>query len=120
MAFHHEGLSFVRILQRCPHYMDHVWDEVQDDPSKLLLLEHEDGIPLDPSLKRLFPNSTEHDPTNLSRARDVAGNDDVMPIGLIYRNNDAQRYDKVSAQGIGTPPEMRMKAVQAEIDRFLI
>ncbi len=43
-----------------------------------------------------------------------------MPIGLIYRNNDAQRYDKVSAQGIGTPPETRMKAVQAEIDRFLI
>ncbi|MCA9596369.1 MAG: hypothetical protein KC776_23805 [Myxococcales bacterium] len=120
MAYHHEGLSFVRILQRCPHYMDHVWDEVQDDPSKLLLLEHENGIPLDPSLKRLFPNSTTHDPSNLSAARDFASDDNAIPIGLLYRNDAAQRYDLMSAQGIGTPPEMRMKAVQAEIDRFQI
>ncbi len=119
-AYHHEGLSFVRILQRCPHYMDHVWDEVQDDPSKLLLLEHENGIPIDPSLKRLFPNSTSHDPSDLSKARDIAGREDVMPIGLLYRDEDGERYDQVSALGVGTPPDVRVKSVQAAIDRFMV
>ena len=48
-----------------------------------MLLEHENGIPLDPSLKRLFPNSTTHDPSNLSAARDFASDDNAIPIGLL-------------------------------------
>ena len=100
--------------------MDHVWDAVQDDPSKLLLLEHDNGIPFDPSLKRMFPNSTSHDPSDLSKARDIAGREDVMPIGLLYRDEEGERYDQVSALGVGTPPDVRVKSVQAAIDRFMV
>jgi 2-oxoglutarate ferredoxin oxidoreductase subunit beta len=119
-AYHHEGLSFVRILQRCPHYMDHVWDEVQQDPSKLLLLTHDEGIPLDASLSRIFSNKREHDPSDLKAARDVAAEDRPIPIGLLYRNEDGQRYDHVTRKGIELGPEKRLAAVQREIDRFLV
>jgi 2-oxoglutarate/2-oxoacid ferredoxin oxidoreductase subunit beta len=119
-AYHHPGLSFVRILQRCPHYMDHVWDEVREDPQKLLLLKHDKGIPVDPSLSRLFPNQLQHDPSDLKQARDVAQESIPIPIGLLYRNENAQRYDEVSARGIGTSAAQRLSAVQREIDRFLV
>ena len=119
-AYHHEGLSFVRILQRCPHYMDHVWDEVQQDPSKLRLLTHEQGIPLDPALGRLFPNQMQHDPSDLKAARDIAGEAFPIPVGLLYRNENGERYDRETAKGIGTTPEQRMRAVQKEIDRFMV
>lgn len=119
-AYEHEGLSFVRILQRCPHYMDHVWDDVQQDPSKLLLLTHENGIPVDQSLTRAFPNRVEHDPSDLKAARDYAASDMPIPIGLLYRNENAERYDKIAQQGIGTSVEKKLGAVQHEIDRFLV
>ena len=119
-AYEHEGLSFVRILQRCPHYMDHQWDDVQQDPTKLLLLTHPDGIPADASLNRMFPNRVEHDPSDLKAARDIAGSEMPIPIGLLYRNENAERYDKESARGIGTGVEKKLAAVQSEIDRFLV
>ena len=119
-AYKHEGLSFVRILQRCPHYMDHVWDDVRKNPEKLMLLKHPDGVPVDSSLNRVFPNQVEHDPSDLTAAREVAGRDDVMPVGLLYRNENLERYDLIAAQGLGTTREQRMAAVQAAVDRFLV
>jgi 2-oxoglutarate ferredoxin oxidoreductase subunit beta len=119
-AYRHEGLSFVRILQRCPHYMDHIWDEVQQDPSKIRVLEHADGVPVDASLKRMFPNVVSHDPSDLSAARDIAQEEIPIPIGLLYRNENAVRYDKISAKGVDLPVDKRMEAVQREIDRFMV
>ncbi|MBX3127960.1 MAG: hypothetical protein KF718_14655 [Polyangiaceae bacterium] len=119
-AYHHEGLSFVRILQRCPHYMDHLWDEVQADPNKILLLEHENGVTAEPSLKRLFPNHRVHDPADLESARNIAACDMPIPIGILYQNESAARYDKLCAVGLNQGVEERLAAVQREIDRFMV
>ena len=50
-AHRHRGFSFVRILQRCPHFMAEEFTALQDDPSRMTLLKHENGISLDPEIK---------------------------------------------------------------------
>jgi len=119
-AHAHDGLAFVRVLQRCPHYMADMWKGVQQDPSRVLLLDHEDGIHMDPVAERLYVNRLEHDPHDLDAARAVAQRQDVVPIGLLYHNPSAGRYDLMSAQGIDLSASERIAAVQRQIDEFLI
>jgi 2-oxoglutarate/2-oxoacid ferredoxin oxidoreductase subunit beta len=120
-AKEHQGLAFVRILQRCPHYTAHVFAEAQQDTSRLLLLEHPDGISIPESVAKIFKNRTEHDPTDLGAARRVAdASEQVMPIGLVYHNPDAVRYDQVTAHGLGTSPSRKIEALNKALDRFLI
>jgi len=119
-AHKHPGLSFIRILQRCPHYMGGFHDELQSDRSKLTLLTHEDGIPLDSRVADLFPTQLEHDPSNLGAAFAVASDDTKVPIGLLYRNENAQRYDQMTIAGLGTSAKDKVKGAQAALDRFRI
>jgi len=120
MAHHHPGLAFIRILQRCPHYMDHHWDALQQDPNNMLLLEHEDGVPLDDALRRVYKNRIEHDPSDLDAARQVAGRTDAWPLGLLYRNPGSERYDEIAAEGLDMTPEQKVEAMERELDRFQI
>jgi 2-oxoglutarate ferredoxin oxidoreductase subunit beta len=119
-AYRHEGLSFVRILQRCPTYTPHLYDEVQNDPSRVLMLTHENGIPADDALKRLFKNRLEHDPLDMSRARDLAERQDVVPIGLFFRDPSRPRYEEFSTRGMDMTADEKLAALNREIDRFLV
>jgi 2-oxoglutarate ferredoxin oxidoreductase subunit beta len=119
-AYHHKGLSFVRVLQRCPHFTSHVFAGVQKDLSQVMLLTHEDGIPLDATIARLFPNRTVHNPRDLQEARTIADREDVYPIGLFYRNENAARYDLATAQGIGKTQYEKLSAVNQALDRFAV
>lgn len=119
-AHEHQGTSFVRILQRCPHFTSHVFAEVQDDSRRVLMMTHAEGISIDPIVMRLFPNRVEHDPQDLAEARSLAGRTDVYPIGLFYRNPNAFRYDQLSARGIGRSPAEKLTAVNQALDRFLV
>jgi 2-oxoglutarate ferredoxin oxidoreductase subunit beta len=119
-AHAHPGFSFVRILQRCPHFQAGLFEPLQQDPSKLLLLTHPDGVEADPALDRIFPNRREHDPSDLHAAREVAGGDEGTPIGLLYRNPEADRYDSFTAEGIAVTPEEKLEAVRAELARYRI
>jgi len=119
-AHRHDGLAFVRVLQRCPHYMEGAWDGVQQDPSRVLLLTHERGIPVEDALLRMFPRRLAHDPADLKSAREHATLDDVVPIGLFYRDERAMRYDDLSKVGLGLPAKDKMQALRAELNRFSI
>jgi 2-oxoglutarate ferredoxin oxidoreductase subunit beta len=119
-AHRHEGLSFVRVLQRCPHYMEGAWDSVQQDPSKMLMMTHPDGIPVDDALLGLFKNNVEHDPSDVNAGREYASPEDVVSIGLVYRDRNAVCYDDFSTQGLGMSATDRVNAVQRELDRFVI
>jgi 2-oxoglutarate ferredoxin oxidoreductase subunit beta len=119
-AHRHRGLSFVRVLQRCPHYMEGAWDGVQQDPSRVLLLTHERGIPVDPALLRMFPNRLEHDPSDLHTGREHASREDVVPIGLFYRNESAGRYDDLSQVGLHLASQAKLEAIHEELGRFAI
>ena len=50
-AHRHPGLSFIRVVQRCPHYPTEFIDAAQKDPSRVLLLTHPDGIEVDDALE---------------------------------------------------------------------
>jgi 2-oxoglutarate ferredoxin oxidoreductase subunit beta len=119
-AHRHPGLAFVRILQRCPHFKSGLFDSLMSDPSKLLLMRHPDGIAVDDAVAKLFVNQREHDPADIAEARDLAGGRDGTPIGLFYRNDAADRYDRFTAQGIATTRDAKLAAVEAQLDRYQI
>ena len=117
-AYEHRGTSFVRILQRCPHFTAHVFAEVQQDMNQVLLLNDEKGIPLEPSLQRLFPNRAAHNPFDLAAARAIASREDVYPVGLLYRDENAARYDAQTSRGIGTSQADKLAATEKWLSRF--
>ncbi len=119
-AHAHRGLGFVHIAQRCPHYTPHVFAEFQQDPGKLLLLTHADGVQLDPQVEKMFPNKLEHDPSDLDAARKIAAREDVIPIGVLYRNDALPCYDEYMAEGLGMTAEEKLRAIEREFDRFAI
>jgi len=71
-AFRHRGLSFVRILQRCPEFVGNMFEPWVHDPQKMLMLSHPDGIRLSPALQKIYRNEQAHDPihrTSTARER---------------------------------------------------
>lgn len=119
-AHAHPGASFVRILQRCPHFTDHVFAPAREDLHNVMLMTHEDGIPLDPTVAKLFPNRVEHNPADRNSARALADRTDCYPIGLFYRNPECPRYDEVTAYGIDMPQAEKAAAIDKMLDRFLV
>lgn len=119
-AHAHDGLAFVRILQRCPHYTPEIWTAYQENPDLVMLLKDPEGIPVDEGVGRLFKNQVEHSPRDLAAARDIAAQTDALPIGLLYRNPDAERYDLQMHKGLSMSTEDKLVAVQDQIDRFRI
>jgi 2-oxoglutarate ferredoxin oxidoreductase subunit beta len=119
-AHRHPGLAFVRILQRCPHYPNPSFQELQNDPTGLLLLTHPDGIQLDESVRKVFGNQREHDPVDLDSARHLADGSEGVPIGLFYRNPTADRYDIISAEGLATARSEKIAALDSVLDQYSI
>jgi 2-oxoglutarate ferredoxin oxidoreductase subunit beta len=119
-AHHHPGLAFVRIVQRCPHFKDGLFEPLQSDPSKLRLLTHPDGIQVDEAIQRVLKNQYEHDPSDMNEARELAAREDAVPIGLLYRNTQADRYDEYMAEGLATSRAEKLAALDAQLDRYQI
>jgi 2-oxoglutarate ferredoxin oxidoreductase subunit beta len=119
-AYRHRGTGFVRIIQRCPVYAQKVSKELQGDPSRFLLLEHEQGIAVDASAQRQFPHRLAHDPTDLGRAFQLAADTSRIPVGLIYRNPDAPCYEDLSSQGAKMTSKERLERFEAILDRITI
>jgi 2-oxoglutarate ferredoxin oxidoreductase subunit beta len=119
-AHRHEGLSFVRVLQRCPHYMPEAFLEHTQNPGGVLLLTHADGIVLGEQVAKTFSNQVEHDPAGLRAAFSFAAREDVLPIGLLYRDTAAINYEEFTKPGLSITDPEKLQAAQAELDRFLI
>jgi 2-oxoglutarate ferredoxin oxidoreductase subunit beta len=119
-AHHHPGLAFVRVVQRCPHYPSEFVEQLQADPSLLLLLTDPAGIELDDAAKRVFKNQQAHDPADIGGARDLADRRDVLPVGLFYRNESADRYDLISIEGLATPRADKLAAIHSELGSYAI
>ena len=50
----------------------------------------------------------------------VANQTDVLPIGLLYQNEDMPIYNDYSSVGIHATPEDKMNALNYQLDRFAI
>jgi len=119
-AYHHRGLSFVHILQRCPQYTEDLFEEARNDPDKILLLEHPSGVPVDEAVGRMYKNRLQHDPSDIGEARRLSRPGEKIPIGLFYRNPDAPCYDEFTRQGLEMSSEAKLENLEGELERFAI
>jgi 2-oxoglutarate ferredoxin oxidoreductase subunit beta len=119
-AFFHKGLSFVRIVQRCPEWLPKLFDPWLHDPQKILLLHHDNGLQVSPSLAKVYKNQERHDPSNLSRAREIAGSNDPIPVGILYRNPAVPCYEDLRASTVLRTPELVKGGLEKEFDKYTI
>src|SRR3990172_2584844 len=119
-AYGHKGFSFVRIIQRCPEFLPKMLEPWLQDPSKTLLLTHENGLRLSPDLARIYKNQREHDPLDIDRAREIASSDDVIPVGILYRNPDIPCYEELRGAGQPRSAERIRAGLEAEFDAFTV
>ena len=119
-AYHHKGLSFVRILQRCPEFMPGMFDPWVRDPSRTLLLHHEKALTLSPAIAATYRNQREHDPSDINAAREISSVDDPIPVGILFHDPSAPRYEEIRHGGPVRTPETIRKGLEAEFDKLTI
>lgn len=119
-AFHHNGLAFIRILQRCPNYLPKLFDPWLKDPKQTLLLHHRDGLHLDPTLAKVYTENLEHDPSDLNLAREVASMRDKVPVGILYRNETVPCYEDLRKRKETFTPEKIEAAFNRHLDQFTV
>ncbi|MCA9735420.1 MAG: 2-oxoglutarate oxidoreductase [Deferribacteres bacterium] len=119
MAYHHKGFSFVRVVQRCPHFTPHVFDNILS-PDAALLLQHDDGLRSSDTMLKIYKSQEEHDPSNLNRARELAEREDCLPVGILYRNENVEVYDETRRRKRAVTHEMRKAALEKEFSKFLV
>ncbi len=119
-AFHHKGFSFVRIIQRCPEWLPTLFEPWIQNPEKTLLLQHEHGIRLSPTLAKIYKNQQEHDPANLNRAREIASITDPIPVGILYRNPEVPCYEDVRPAGQLRSTKLIKTGLEREFDKFTV
>ena len=119
-AYLHNGFSFVRILQRCPEFLPDMFDPWVQSPDRMLLLGHEDGLHISPALSKTYHNQEAHDPSDINRAREIASSTDIIPVGVLYRNEEIPRYDDIRRpRGVYTNEKIRA-GIEEEFDKFTI
>jgi 2-oxoglutarate ferredoxin oxidoreductase subunit beta len=119
-AFRHKGFSFVRVIQRCPEFQPGLHDLSVREPGRVQVLTHERGLRLSPALERVYTNRVEHDPSDLSRARDLAERREPIPVGILYWNPEVPRYEEVRAPSQLRTPEAIRAGLEAELDKYTI
>jgi 2-oxoglutarate/2-oxoacid ferredoxin oxidoreductase subunit beta len=117
-AFRHRGFSFVRVLQRCPHFTADMYGEVVKNPDMVELLVHDDGI-LAPEIDRMFERKIPHDPADLEEARALAQDMDRIRLGLLFRNEANPRYEETRALTRRSTAE-RIRRLDEELDRYAV
>ena len=118
-AWRHRGLSFVRILQRCPVFMPTAFGHGgQNFP--MALLEHPDGIPVDPA-SRTRGVPTPHDPGDLAAAQRVARTLDPAPMGLVYCDPSRAVYEDIAGVLEEKPDHATIVSrLEAQFDRYAV
>jgi 2-oxoglutarate ferredoxin oxidoreductase subunit beta len=119
-AFHHRGFSFVRIAQRCPHFLPGFFDGLITDPNRCLLLEHPDGLQVPESLDKVYTQRMDHDVSDINRAREIAAMSDVEPVGILYRNDSRECYEDTRRPRKAISVEGRKTAFSRELDKFAV
>ena len=119
-AYHHKGFSFVRIIQRCPEWLPKSLDPWLQDPERVQMLHHANGLQLSQGLSRVYKNQVEHDPLDIHRAREIASNTDIIPVGILYQNREVPCYEDTRHSGALRTVEAIKKNFNAELDKHSV
>jgi 2-oxoglutarate ferredoxin oxidoreductase subunit beta len=117
-AFHHRGLSFVRILQRCPVFTPGIFAEAVKKPALVELLVHDDGVVV-PEIEAIYKSRIAHDPRDIDRARHLADATETIKLGVYFKDPSRPRYEEVRRVTPRTPQE-RNDLLNAEFDRYAV
>jgi 2-oxoglutarate ferredoxin oxidoreductase subunit beta len=110
----------VRIIQRCPVYVEAIGKSLQDEPARMQLLTHEKGVQLPDNVLKLFPNRAEHDPSDIAAALAIASDNSVLPLGILYHDPDAPCYDSISSVGLDMSADEKLAGLNQALDHFAI
>jgi len=117
-AYQHQGLGFVRVLQRCPMYTSSLYERAVKDPSLIELLVHDDGVVV-PDLDMVYKNRLAHDPSDLDAARRLAEDSDHLRLGVFFGDENRPRYDEIRrVRKISTSE--RMALLNTELDKYAV
>ncbi len=119
-AYHHKGFSFVRIIQRCPEWLPKALEPWLQDPDRVQLVHHADGIQISQGLARVYKNQVEHDPMDIHRAREIASDTDTIPVGILYRNPNVPCYEDTRHSGALRTAEAIRTNFEAELDKYSV
>lgn len=119
-AYHHKGLSFVRIVQRCPEWLPKMLDPWLHDPNKVQLLHHDNGLQVSAGMGRVYKNQVLHDPLDLDRAREIASSHETIPVGILYRNPEVPCYEDLRRPDTLRTPELTRAGFNRELDKYTV
>jgi len=119
-AHRHKGLSFVRIVQRCPEWMPKLLDPWLHDPTQVQLLHHANGLQPSAGAAKVYKNLVEHDPSDLNQARVIASRTDVVPVGILYRNPEVPCYEDLVRSTRLRTAEVTRAGLNAEFDKHTV
>jgi 2-oxoglutarate ferredoxin oxidoreductase subunit beta len=119
-AYHHKGLSFVRILQRCPEWLPKMLDPWVHDPLKINLVHHKNGVTPSQNISKVYRTQEEHDPSNIHRAREIASVLDPIPVGILYHNPEIPCYEDLRDAGQQRSTRFIKAGFEAELDKFTV
>lgn len=117
-AYHHKGLSFVRILQRCPAYLPKLFEEAVTNPDRIEMLIHPDGVEV-PELASAYEDRVYHDPTDIDAARRYAEDQSKVRIGVYFRDESRPRYEETRHLPTLTAEE-KLDVLEQEFDRYAV
>lgn len=119
-AHTHAGLSFIRIRQRCPHFMGDYWDSFVKDPQKQCLLTDDAGVAVGEDIRNIYTRQMAHNPRSLGAAMELSLQSDPLPLGLLYLNESAECYEDYAHKGIISSAEEKLAALNREFDKFAV
>ena len=117
-AYDHKGFSFVRIMQRCPHFTADLFQRAVREPDALEFMVHENGIDL-PDLTKIYKNRVVHDPSDIDAARSMAKESENLRIGVFFRDEDRPIYEETRHLSHLTV-DQKMEIMEKEFDRYAV
>ncbi len=121
----HSGLSFIRILQRCPIFSPQAFGQGGKEREGFCFLTHEQGILLEDNLQNMA-ESLPHDPRDFSAAQALVQQTEdaekgFTPLGLIFQALNRPSYEEVRFRSISHPsPEEKAELLLDKLKPFEI
>ena len=114
-ALEHKGLSFVRILQRCPMFSPQAFGEGGRATEEFCLLRHPNGINVEDPL---IP-TVEIDPQDRQQALHFLNTESLVPLGLLWQDRSKLVYEETRLGNIQID-DAQTKTVRFEalLDQF--
>ncbi|MEK7437297.1 MAG: hypothetical protein AAB150_10465, partial [Pseudomonadota bacterium] len=68
----------------------------------------------------VYKNQLEHDPLNIDRAREIASNTEIIPVGILYNNPAVPCYEDLRQTDKLRTPDLTRAGLNAELDKYTV